>query len=102
MRMNLLLIPLSAGLLALPALAATPSARDSSESATADGATSAADPNERICRTVVPATGSRLGARRKCGTRAEWGQMDDEGGFARRGIEGIQGQRSINCNEFAC
>lgn len=34
-------------------------------------AATAADPNERICEEVV-LTGSRLGAKRFCATRAEW------------------------------
>lgn len=33
--------------------------------------TSTGDPNERICETITP-IGSRIGAKRFCGTRAEW------------------------------
>jgi hypothetical protein len=29
------------------------------------------DPNERICETIIP-IGSRIGAKKFCGTRAEW------------------------------
>jgi hypothetical protein len=31
----------------------------------------AADPNERVCEDII-LTGSRIGAKRFCGTRAEW------------------------------
>ncbi len=30
------------------------------------------DPNEVICKTMAPTTGTRLGARRECQTRREW------------------------------
>jgi hypothetical protein len=37
----------------------------------ANGPSTTADPNERICEEVI-LTGSRLGAKRFCATRAEW------------------------------
>jgi len=30
------------------------------------------DPNEMICKTMAPTTGTRLGARRECQTRHQW------------------------------
>lgn len=37
----------------------------------------AANPNDRVCRAIT-ATGSRLGARRECRTRAEWAERAGE------------------------
>ena len=44
------------------------------------------DPNERICETVT-VTGSRLGAKRYCATRAEW---DERRRLDREATEAIQ------------
>ena len=38
-------------------------------------ATAVADPDKTVCRTMDPATGSRLGARRECHTQAQWDAM---------------------------
>ena len=38
-------------------------------------ATTVADPDKTVCRTMDPATGSRLGARRECHTQAQWDAM---------------------------
>ena len=54
--------------------------------AKANGSAKAGDPNERICEEVV-LTGSRLGAKRFCGTRAEW---DDKKRQDREAIEKAQ------------
>ena len=99
MRSKVLLGTIVAGVIAFPTLAATSDGQPTAQAVSADATSDAADPDERICRTVVPPTGSRLGARRRCGTRAQWSQMDDEGGFARRGIEGIQTQRVCNLDD---
>jgi hypothetical protein len=39
---------------------------------TASAGTNPSDPNEIICKTMAPPTGTRLGARRECATRHEW------------------------------
>jgi hypothetical protein len=41
-------------------------------------ATTVADPDKTVCRTMDPATGSRLGARRECHTQAQWDAMSRE------------------------
>jgi predicted nucleic acid binding AN1-type Zn finger protein len=41
----------------------------------APGSTSTSDPNEVICR-ITRVTGSRLGASRRCATRAQWAEDD--------------------------
>jgi hypothetical protein len=46
--------------------AATPAAPSAAVAA------QAGDPNQIVCRTMAPATGTRLGARRICQTQREW------------------------------
>ncbi len=45
----------------------------------------ASNPNDRVCRAIT-ATGSRLGARRVCRTRAEW---EDLARDSREGTDGV-------------
>ncbi len=35
----------------------------------------AADPDKMVCKTLPPATGSRIGTRRECHTQGEWDQI---------------------------
>ena len=100
MRLKLFVLPIGASLLALPALATPPEAQQSSGSASATASSDAPDPNERICRRVAPATGSRLAAKRQCATRAQWEDLENNAGFARRGIEAMQTQRT--CTDSGC
>jgi len=46
------------------------------------------DPNEMICKTMAPTTGTRLGARRECQTRHQWDMQQQE---AARELEKMQG-----------
>ena len=36
------------------------------------------DPNKRICRQQEAETGSIMGGKRECHTRAEWGEIDKQ------------------------
>lgn len=58
---------LSATLIAGTAVAQTPAPAATSDTAPA----AAKDPNEKVCRNA-PYTGTRLGAKKICKTRAEW------------------------------
>jgi hypothetical protein len=92
-----LLLASTAALVALPVQAAlpvqgTPSVQDA-------GPKAEEDPDERICRAITPATGSRLSARRTCATRAQWHAVEVNRAFARRGIEQIQVQRVCRAND---
>jgi hypothetical protein len=50
------------------------------------------DEHRRICRSA-PATGTIIGRRRECHTRAEWAQIDEQNGdSARRMMRDNQGQ----------
>jgi hypothetical protein len=57
------------------------------------------NPDEVICRTIAPPSGSRLGARRTCATRARWRELDLTRADSRRGIEQIQTQRVCRPND---
>jgi hypothetical protein len=45
---------------------------------TASAGTNPSDPNEMICKSMAPATGTRLGTRRECQTRHEWDMQFQE------------------------
>lgn len=49
----------------------------------------AGDPNEVICKTMEPATGTRIGARRICQTKREW---DDIANQSRRMLDKMESQ----------
>ena len=40
--------------------------------------TNQSDPNEVICKTLAPETGTRLGPRRECQTRHEWDMQQQQ------------------------
>jgi hypothetical protein len=42
------------------------------------GAPQDGDPNQIICRTMAPATGTRLGARRICQTKRQWDDIANQ------------------------
>ena len=74
MRFTVLAVSL-AGLLgsSLIALADPPTAAPTAQpGAAAQPGDSTDDPNAIVCKTMEPATGSRLGGRRVCQTRKEW------------------------------
>jgi hypothetical protein len=74
MRSTLLVVSL-AGLLGstLVALADPPVAAPTDQPAAATQSSDATeDPNAIVCKSMEPATGSRLGGRRVCQTRKEW------------------------------
>ena len=81
MRRSVVLLVGVAGLLgssltamADPATATAPAAT----TAPAAAAAPADDPNEIICKTLAPETGTRLGARRECQTRHDWDMQHEE------------------------
>lgn len=65
----MLVVTRSAALTALLSYSLAGAAIAQTSSAQANGAT--AKPNDKVCETIT-VTGSRLGAKRFCGTRAEW------------------------------
>jgi hypothetical protein len=61
---------------------------------TAAGGKPAADPNQRVCEDIVQ-TGSRLGTKRFCGTRAEWEARQKED---RDNVENAQRMAADPCH----
>ena len=59
-----------------PSPATTTTAANPSD--TASAGTNPSNWNEMICKTMAPATGTRLGARRECQTRHEWDMQQQE------------------------
>lgn len=57
-----------------------------------------ADPDKIICKKQQAPLGSRLGAKRVCGTEAEWKAREEEiAGEAKRNIDKVQMQRATAC-----
>jgi hypothetical protein len=73
---------LGSGLVAFadPAAPAAPAATTTTANPpdTASAGTPQSDWNDIICKTMAPATGTRLGARRACQTKHEWDMQQQE------------------------
>ena len=68
---------------------------DAAAPPTAPAATEAAKPGDldkMVCRTMAPATGTRIGARRECRTQREW---DDIRQQSAKETDQMQGNRGI-------
>jgi len=70
-----------AGLLAVGVAYGAPARADEAQQA---AASETDDANTVICKNEAPATGSRLGTRRVCHTKAQWDQMRQD---AREAVE---------------
>ena len=89
MRKSIVLLAISVALAPLPLLGAQTSQAPPAEE----------NPDQMICRTMPAPSGSRLGARRQCATRAQWRERDITRADARRGIEQVQTQRVCRPND---
>ena len=71
---------------------ATPVATPAPAAPSPPASAATADPNKLICRTMPPETGTRLGARRKCQTQAEWDDREraDEQALMKIQSQGFQ------------
>ena len=67
-----------AGLLVVPSLASAQETPAATPPSTTAQSAPAEDPNDIICKTGAPTTGSRLGAQRTCHTRKEWADMQSQ------------------------
>jgi hypothetical protein len=91
MRSTLLAVSL-AGLLGstLVALADPPTPAPTDQPAAATQTSdSDNDPNAIVCKSMAPATGSRLGGRRVCQTRKEWDDFQKQNQQTTRDFQGI-------------
>jgi hypothetical protein len=82
MRSSIVLVAGLVGLLGSSLVAAADPASTTTTTATPPDTASAGatpdDPNEIICKTMAPTTGTRIGARRECATRHQWDQQYQE------------------------